>query len=100
MTNTKKQKTPESKETKPDLTAMVEMISQALHKKNQHFVLRTETEVVGAFYPSEQAEVFNTMVAKLNAMELKLIELENVVSRPEFQSVASEETVDAPKSSS
>ena len=71
----------EKKETKMDLLSMVEIISKALHEKNQHFVLRTETDIVGAFYPAEQSKTISEIMKKINQMEKRLSKLESSSER-------------------
>lgn len=68
--------TNETEEKKPDLADTVTQIAQALEKEKQHFVIRTDTKVIGAFLPSEQAEWFTYVKGRMDSMDRRLEVLE------------------------
>ena len=82
---------------KLDLQEIVEVVSEALHKKNQHFVINTETKTVGAFYPSAQSETISSIHTKIIELEARLSALESPRVPEEFQSVERAEQADAPE---
>ena len=76
--------TTEHEEKKPDLYDTITQIAQALEKESKHFVIRTDTQVIGAFLPSEQSEWFTYVKGRLDSMDKRLEVLE--VSSPSKES--------------
>lgn len=83
---------------KSDLQDIVEVVANALHTKNQHFVLRTETKVVGSFYPAEQAVMFERLQQQLDVLTDRLSQLESSQAPAESASAEHEEKKGSPES--
>ncbi len=81
--------------TKPDLHDTVTSIAKALKETKQHLVLRTETEVVGAFLPAEQADQAKYVKDRLDSLSKRLEILEAWMPKKESEPVVSEDKEDA-----
>jgi hypothetical protein len=98
MTEVKTDNDEKKEDTKLDLMQLVEVISESLHKKHEQVVIRSETKILGAFYPAEQTNVISSLQKKLTELEDRLSALESSDDLKESSSAEPEATDSAPES--
>ena len=79
-----------------ELHSTIAQLAQALENGEQHMVLRTEEKVIGAFYPSDQADWLAHFRSRTTEIEKRLVHLEEKLRRIQSELVASEEKEDSP----